>query len=78
MEPILDAEMPEQAIWPARVVCRGRVDPDILVKIGRVRPPPPWLSLSATTAVMTRRAFDIRRNWQRGHSYVLRHAIRMS
>src|SRR5215813_10326779 len=23
MEPILDAEMPEQARWPARVVCSG-------------------------------------------------------
>ena len=35
----------------------------------------PWLSPSA---MMTRRAFDIRRPWPHGHSYVLRHAIPMS
>jgi hypothetical protein len=38
----------------------------------------PWLSPSTVTAVMTRRAFDIRPRCRPAHSYVLRHAIRMS
>ena len=38
----------------------------------------PWLRPSTTTAVMTRRAFDTARPCRPGHSYVLRHAIRMS
>jgi hypothetical protein len=33
---------------------------------------------SVTTAVMTSRAFDIRRPCRLGHSYVVRHPIRMS
>jgi hypothetical protein len=38
----------------------------------------PWLSPSATTAVMTRRAFDMPGPWRPGHSYVLRYAIPIS
>jgi hypothetical protein len=39
----------------------------------------PWVRSSATTAVMTSRAFGIRRRCRPGHSYVvLKHAIRMS
>ena len=38
----------------------------------------PWLSPSPVTAVMTRRAFDIRTRCRSAHSYVLRHVIPMS
>jgi hypothetical protein len=52
--------------------------PEPLIVARRVSVRGYWLRPSAVTAVMTRRASDIRTRCRPAHSYVLRHAIGMS